>query len=214
MKTFDLTQIIQENMPVYPGTPPPLLKAACSVEKAGYKETVITMYSHTGTHMDAPAHLLSGGRSLDRLPAERFWGSAAVIDCRMAPPGSQIGLDYLKGDLIRYEKADFLLLMTGWERYWGQEAYNQGFPVPGRELIEFMAESGKKGMGVDALSVDPVEAEILTNHRLLLGREMVIVENLRGLAQLDAEAGIHFFALPLNFINADGAPVRAIAITE
>ena len=77
-----------------------------------------------------------------------------------------------------------------------------------------MAESGKKGLGVDALSVDPVEAEILTNHRLLLGREMVIVENLRGLAQLDAEAGIHFFALPLNFINADGAPVRAIAITE
>ena len=54
----------------------------------------------------------------------------------------------------------------------------------------------------------------MTNHRRVLGREMVIVENLRGLAQLDAEAVIHFFALPLNFINADGAPVRAIAITE
>ena len=69
MKMLDLTHCITLEMPVYPGTEPPRLTAACTMEKDGFRETLLEMYSHTGTHMDAPAHMLPNGRTLDDFPA-------------------------------------------------------------------------------------------------------------------------------------------------
>lgn len=57
MKVIDLTHTIKENMPVYPGTDTPKLMPANTYEKDGFKETLMQMYTHTGTHMDPPAHL-------------------------------------------------------------------------------------------------------------------------------------------------------------
>ena len=57
MKIIDLTQLITTDMPVYPGTEQPKLTVANTVEKDGFRETLITFYSHTGTHMDAPFHI-------------------------------------------------------------------------------------------------------------------------------------------------------------
>mgnify|MGYP000488374211 FL=1 len=54
MTVIDLTHTIREDMPVYPGTEPPRLTTACTVSQCGYRETLLHMYSHTGTHMDAP----------------------------------------------------------------------------------------------------------------------------------------------------------------
>ena len=82
MKMLDLTHCITPEMPVYPGTEPPRLTAACTMEKDGFRETLLEMYSHTGTHMDAPAHMLPKGRTLDDFPAETFAGRGFVLDCR------------------------------------------------------------------------------------------------------------------------------------
>ena len=84
MKMLDLTHCITPEMPVYPGTEPPRLTAACTMEKDGFRETLLEMYSHTGTHMDAPAHMLPNGRTLDDFPAETFAGRGFVLDCRGA----------------------------------------------------------------------------------------------------------------------------------
>ena len=84
MKMLDLTHCITPEMPVYPGTEPPRLTAACTMEKDGFRETLLEMYSHTGTHMDAPAHMLPSGRTLDDFPAETFAGRGFVVDCRGA----------------------------------------------------------------------------------------------------------------------------------
>ena len=81
MKMLDLTHCITPEMPVYPGTEPPRLTAACTMEKDGFRETLLEMYSHTGTHMDAPAHMLPSGRTLDDFPAETFAGRGFVVDC-------------------------------------------------------------------------------------------------------------------------------------
>ena len=80
MKVIDLTHTIKENMPVYPGTEPPCLEPANSYEKDGFKETRISMFSHTGTHMDPPAHLFAGRTALDAFGPEQFIGKALVID--------------------------------------------------------------------------------------------------------------------------------------
>ena len=82
MRVIDLTHTIREGMPVYPGTEPPVLAAANSYEKDGFKETMLSMFSHTGTHVDPPAHLFAGRTTLDAFPPEQFLGRALVIDCR------------------------------------------------------------------------------------------------------------------------------------
>ena len=82
MTVHELTHTITNTMPVYPGTEQPVLTTACTIEKTGYRETLLHMYSHTGTHMDAPAHMIEGGKPLDAFPAEAFVGRGFVLDCR------------------------------------------------------------------------------------------------------------------------------------
>lgn len=82
MTVIDLTHTIREDMPVYPGTEQPRLTTACTVSQCGYRETLLHMYSHTGTHMDAPAHMIDGALTLDGCGADRFVGRGFVLDCR------------------------------------------------------------------------------------------------------------------------------------
>ena len=90
MKVIDLTHTISETMPVYPGTEQPRLTPANSYEKDGFKETLLSMYSHTGTHVDPPAHLFAGRTTLDAFPVNQFVGRAVVIDCRHLKEGEAI----------------------------------------------------------------------------------------------------------------------------
>ena len=73
MKVIDLTHVIAADMPVYPGTEPPRLESANTYEANGFKETLLTMSSHTGTHMDPPAHLFPGRTTLDQFPSASSW---------------------------------------------------------------------------------------------------------------------------------------------
>ena len=206
----DLTHTIEPEMPVYPGTPSPSMEAACTVERDGYRETMLHMVSHTGTHMDAPCHLLPGGETLDAMAPDRFCGTAAVVDVSGLGAGGVITEELLCARQEDLRQADFVLFHTGWERKWGEAAYFSAFPVMDENAARFLVSCGLKGVGTDAISVDPVEAGHLPVHRVLLGAGMVIVENLR-LTQLVGKRNIRFYALPLKYRNADGAPVRAIA---
>ena len=118
MKVYDLTHTIKNDMPVYPGTEQPQLTTACTIEEAGYRETLLHMFSHTGTHMDAPAHMLLDGAPLDSYDADKFTGTAVVVDCRGE---ADISLPLLK----RYDLdgVDFVLFCTGWDKKWGTPDY-------------------------------------------------------------------------------------------
>ena len=73
--------------------------------------------------------------------------------------------------------------------------------------------AGKKGIGIDAISIDPIDSFELPMHRIVLGAGLVIVENLTNLEQL-IDRTFRFAALPLKYENADGAPVRAVALVD
>ena len=212
MKIIDLTHVISPSMPVYPGTEGPRLEPANTYEKDGFKETRLSMYSHTGTHMDPPAHLFPGRTTLDQFPVGQFVGSAVVIDCSELKAGQRITMAHIDRKRALADKADFLLFRTGWDRYWGKEAYFGDYPHIDGEAAEYIVWSRKKGVGLDVIGLDPIADEKLTLHKKLLrDNEIVIIENLTNLDRLP-EGMFLFCALPLKYEDADGSPIRAIAM--
>lgn len=212
MEVMDFTHLIEAGMPVYPGTEPPRLLPANTYEKDGFRETLLSLYSHTGTHMDAPAHLFADRPSLDALPAEQFVGPALVVDCSDAGEGAVLTTERLRPVRQLADQAAFLLFRTGWDRYWGTPAYFGEYPVIGPDVADYLLRSGKRGVGLDTIGVDAIRNADLPLHRQLLGPgRMVIIENLTGLDR--AEGGLFTLcALPLHVSNADGAPVRAVGL--
>jgi arylformamidase len=210
MKLIDLSHPLLDDMPVYPGSESPLFETVATVNHEGYAEKRITLFSHTGTHLDAPSHILSQGLSLDRLPVDHFAGSASVLDFS-SHSGQSIEID----DLIPYryliQNSDFILIYTGWSRHWGLEAYYTGYPVLSGNAADWIGGFRLKGLGVDAISVDPPQAQGLPVHRSLLEQQTILVENLNRLQDLP-QSGFTFFALPLRIQDGDGSPVRAVAM--
>lgn len=208
MSVLDLTHTIKNDMPVYPGTEQPKLTTACTIDEVGYKETILHMYSHTGTHMDAPAHMLREGMTLDAFPAERLVGKGIVIDCRGE---KEISLPLLQ----QYDlsSAEFVLFCTGWDKRWGQDNYYEDFPVLTAEAAEYLAALSLKGVGEDCISLDPCDSVDFPNHLTLMRKNFLNTENLKDLDQLIGKA-FTFVTLPLKFEASDGCSCRAVAMIE
>ena len=208
MKVLELTHIIKNDMPVYPGTEQPQLTTACTIDEVGYKETILHMYSHTGTHMDAPAHMIREGMTLDVFDAECFAGKGIVIDCRGE---KEISLPLLR----QYDLngAEFVLFCTGWDKRLGQDNYYEDFPVLTSEAAEYLATLPLKGVGEDSISLDPCDSVDFPNHLTLMRANFLNTENLKNLDQLIGKR-FTFVTLPLKFEASDGCSCRAVAMME
>ncbi|WP_346939250.1 cyclase family protein [uncultured Clostridium sp.] len=205
MKIIDLTHIIDENMPVFPGTKPPILNRKYTMEEHGFRETEITMFYHTGTHIDAPAHMLMNGLTLDELDIGQFIGKAIVLDF------STLSNKIIElKDIVSYEEqikeVDFIIIKSGWDKYWGSKVYYKYFPDLSDEAAKWIADFDLKGIGIDAM-----DSETFNVHKILLNRGMIVIENLTNLSAIEKEFFI-LSVLPLKNKSADGSPVRAIAI--
>ena len=214
MSWIDFTHIISPSMSTFPGTPAPELSTVATVPANYYRETKLQLYSHMGTHIDAPAHIIENGRTLDQFPAEHFIGSAVVIPCTpKCMPGEAypvIDMSALEPYMEAAEAADFLIFSTGWESKWNDSAtYRSSYPILAPDIAFFAATRHKKGIGVDTLSPD--RPDKLHFHRAFLSSEEgVIIENLCNLASVPAGELFPLCALPLLFENADGAPARVL----
>ncbi|KAB3531397.1 cyclase family protein [Alkaliphilus serpentinus] len=209
MNIIDLTQLIEENMPVFPGTKGPNITQTNTLEDNGFVEHLLAMYTHTGTHMDAPAHMIEGGKSLDQYSADSFIGKAVKIDFLDKPKG-EIGVE----DLLKYkdqlETADFLIIHTGWSEYWGTSKYFEDFPALGVEAAQWLMNYNLKGIGVDAISVDAMTSIGFPIHNTFMKKNFLIIENLTNLLEVRGE--FIFSCLPLKVVDSDGSPIRAIAM--
>ena len=214
MKVIDLTHTIKEDMPVYPGTDTPKFIPANSYEKDGFKETLLQMYTHTGTHMDPPAHLYGNRTTLDCFPAEQFIGKALVIDCRDLKEGQSISLEHIRKKGEKVQKADFLLFNLGWDKRWRTEAYFGDYPCIDEEVLELIMNGNYKGIGFDVIGLDPIADENLTQHKTLFKEcDIVNIENLKNL-ELCGDDLFWFSCFPLKLENCDGSPIRAVAWFE
>ncbi len=214
MKVIDLTHTIKEDMPVYPGTETPRLTLANSYEKDGFKETQLTMYTHTGTHMDPPAHLFGSRTTLDQFPIDQFIGKALVIDCRELAEGQDITMDHIKKYGSKAEDADFLLFNLGWDKRWGTDAYFGDYPCVDEAVLDYIIAGGYKGIGFVVIGLDPIADANLTRHKKLFEKtDIVNIENLKNLDQCGSDL-VWFSCFPLKLDQCDGSPVRAVAWYE
>lgn len=214
MKVIDLTHTIQEEMPVFPGTEPPALMRAASCEEDGFREMLLKLTTHTGTHMDSPAHIFPDGITLDQFPADQFMGRALVIDCRALKAGEAITMKQLLRYGEKVEQADFLLFYSGWDQYWGTSRYFGEYPCVDDEVLDYIIKGTYKGIGFDVMGLDPIRDENLPWHkRLFQGRDMINMENLKNLGLCGHDL-FWFFCFPMKIRNSDGAPVRAVACVE
>lgn len=209
MQVIDLSHVMESGMPVFPGSPEAVLERIASFEKEGYTETLLKITTHAGTHVDCGLHMITGGADTESAP-ERFFGRGLVIDCRNQGKGP-ISTKYVSGFGSKIGKADFVLLHTAWDQYWGKEAYFSGYPFLEPEAATFLATFPLKGVGMDAMSLDADDSTGYPVHRTLLSAGMVLIENLTCLEKLP-EAGFYFSCLPLKIKSGDGSPVRAVAI--
>src|ERR1035438_6159720 len=92
-KIIDLSHLLNEHITVYPDTVGPKFEVMNTVEQHGFAEMQVTMVLHSGTHIDAPCHILKDTKSLCQFPVEQFMGTAIVIPCQQK---AAIDIDYLK----------------------------------------------------------------------------------------------------------------------
>lgn len=209
MKIVDLSHTVSSNMPVYPGTEQPILRTGCSIDEAGFLEKKITMYSHTGTHIDAPAHLIKNAKTLDMLAIEHFYGTGFMLNFEN-DKSKTIDISSLEPYGKEIEKIDFLLIHTGWSKHWGAEEYFSNYPVLSIEASRWLSEFSLKGLGLDTISVDDSETDDYPVHKSFLNKDIIIIENLTKLLHLP-ESTFNFSCFPIKFEDADGSPVRAVA---
>ena len=212
MKILDLSHTIYQGMPYYPGTEPPTLQIANTIEKDGFIETKINMYSHIGTHIDAPSHILKDGLSLDQLPIDHFLGKALLANVSSLPT-DMIAIDALLkyNDLMTH--VDFIIIKTGWSQYWGKPGYFKEFPSLSEESANWLSGFNLKGVGIDAISVDSIDTATFPVHKILFRKNIFVIENLTNLDLVENDI-FTFFCMPLKIKDADGSPTRAFGILE
>ncbi len=214
MKVIDLTHVIKSDMPVYPGTEPPVLTPANTYEKDGFRETRLSMFTHTGTHMDPPAHIIPGRKTLDAFPPDQFIGDALVIDCTALREGEPITMAQLQPYGDKVTRADFLLFYLGWDVRWGTDAYFGDYPCIDDDVLTLILRGDYKGIGFDVISVDPIADGNLTRHKkLFAARDIVNIENLCNLGLCGRDL-FRFSCFPLRIEDCDGSPIRAVAWFE
>jgi kynurenine formamidase len=203
MRIIDLTHTFTQDMPVYPGDPKASLEQVTFIEKDSYNDYKIATVMHVGTHMDAPFHMIENGKRMDEINPERFIGKGVVIDVR----GKQV-IDATILEGIEIERDAIVLLFTGFGSKYRTADYFKDFPKMKADFAHKMVELGVKIVGMDMLGPDYDKP--WTTHKILLGNDIMLLENLTNLDQLLNEENFEIIALPAK-LQADAAPVRVIA---
>lgn len=209
MHLVDLTHPFHDGMPVYPGLPSPAFPARAELGRDGYAMTELHLLNHIGTHVDAPAHLVVGGDTLDEIPLERLVTDALTLDVSGRTPGP-LGLDELAPHLDKIRPGDIVLLHSDNARNLGTEAYWTGWSYPDAHASRALIDRGISAIGFDGPSADPVDTTTYELHRIWLGAGRMILENVANLGALPERAQV--VVAPMKLRGANGAPARIIAL--
>lgn len=203
------------NSPVYPGSPLPVKSTFLTIEETGFQSNLWVFEEHTGTHVDAPAHILAEGDSVEEMSASRYVGPGVVLDFSACRPKSVLK----RRDMINAMReigledhrmpGSILLLYTGYTSKFGTSSWLDN-PVLGTEACHFIAGLKPKAIGIDAASPD---REPFPAHKLLLPMGISIYENLTNLNLL-LHRDFLFVGASLPLVGGTASPVRALALVR
>lgn len=159
--------------------------------------------------MDAPAHMLPSGNTLDQYQISKFCGTAIILTIQE----EQISLEFLASREEYLKRVEFVLFNSGWSIYWGKPEYLQKYPTLTIPAAHFLTRFSLKGIGMDMISADPIDSTDFPIHHILFESDMVIIENLVFPEKMPSGTGI-LHAYPLNLADADGSPIRAVLSME
>jgi arylformamidase len=210
VRAVDLTHAFCNGMPVFPGLPEPAFEPIANVEDDGYAMTSYRMLNHIGTHVDAPAHQIAGGDTLDEIGLERLVTDAVRIDVSHRDPHGAVTLAELEPELDRVRTGDIVLFYSNNARNYGTGAYWTGWSYPDADASRALIERGISAIGFDGPSADPVDSTTFDLHRVWLGAGRMILENVNNLDLLPERAQI--VVAPMKVAGANGAPARIFAL--
>lgn len=242
----DLSQSFGRNTPLWPW---PGQMTDVMIERVAYIErdqkltTRITTKMHVATHTDAPAHVLVDGKYIDAMPLSSYYGTGVVIDMQKAKWEVITPEDLEKAE-PRIEEGDFVIINTGWHKYWKQDNYTYFNYAPGfyKEAGEWFVEKKVKAVGIDSSGIDHPMAHPPADkympwvveeykrvrgkhpdedfplyepcHKLLLGNGIPNFENVGGDVDKVSGKRVILAGFPLNYEQGDGSMVRLVAIVE
>jgi kynurenine formamidase len=222
----DLTHVLSESFPMFPGSMPPKISVAVTVQKDGYFGNNITIWEHSGTHLDAPAHFVEGGATADALPIDKLIAPLAVLDLRQAAARNE-DLEVQIDDILAWERRHrrlpagaFVALNSGWDarvgdakKYVNLDASNvQHYPGFSPAASEFLVkERDIVGIGVDTLSQDFGASKDFKTHVNILSAGKYGLENLANLSTVPPSGAMVIVAGPKHK-GASGGPARVLAL--
>jgi len=198
---IDISMPIQTDMPVYKNRDEkrPGIQVVRDFGSGSVYESRLSIDMHTGTHIDAPLHMIEGGGDLTVYPKERWVSPCTVLDFTHIKDG------ITKEDLIKKEilNGEFVLLKT---QNSFEEDFNTDFIYLEKTGAEYLLETGIIGVGIDSLGIERSQPGHET-HKTLLGNSIMILEGLR-LKEV-VEGKYILIAAPLNISGVEASPVRA-----
>lgn len=212
-RLIDVSHTVEHGMVTYKGFPAPIICDWLSREASRQKYShgtefqigKIEMIANTGTYVDSPFHRYENGKDLSELPLE----SVADLECLVVRIDRAAGpaIDSVPLAASRVG-GRAVLFHTGWDRHWRTDAYYEGHPHLTERAAEWLVKAGAAVVGIDSLNIDSVATGGRPVHTVLLGRDIPIVEHMRGLAAVP-EQGSRFFAVPVKVKGFGTFPVRA-----
>ena len=222
---IDLTHPIHPNIPIWPGDPATEFEIVSQIEKNGYFLRKFSMGEHSGTHINAPNSFYTEGASIDTYSPQSLVCPAIAIDIRdqsLANPDYSLTID----DVLNWERQhkliepeNLVLLYTGWQAKWDDEQafFNRDdrgichFPGFGTAATQFLLEERSiAGIGTDTHGVDPGRDESFAVNKLILEKQLIVLENLANLDLLPA-ADFTLAIGIMRLLGGSGSPVSVLA---
>lgn len=210
MKFVDLSHPLIHGQDNFPIDPKLSIVPHSTTQTLKYAMTQISMATHQGTHLDAMSHFVDGGKTIDQMPLEWFYGEA-ILHRVPKKPREEITVADFKPIEAQLTRGTRLIYETGWSAHFGKPDYFSDFPSLTQDAARYLVSRGIRMLGMDTPTPSRDWYEV---HHILLAKEaeVVVVEGLTNLAVLPSR--FTFCGFPLNIHGRDGSPIRAVALVS
>ncbi|MCA0434796.1 MAG: cyclase family protein [Proteobacteria bacterium] len=221
-KTVDLTHTYDDKFPTFDGKPGILFDKMYDFKKDGYNLYKLTIFEHTGTHIDAPGHFAENGTSVADLDAQSLICPLCIVDIK-AKAKDDVNATVAKADIEAWVSANgeipkgaCVAMNSGWGPKVSETSFRNtpdgklAFPGFSKEATDYLAELGAAAIAVDTMSLDPGNSADFAVHYSWLPSGRYGIENIANLDALPAKGATVFVGAPKHR-GGTGGPARVLA---